>query len=111
VLVLRVPALPEGQGQGIAGYCAFRVVADEMEVLGLAVAPSSRRLGLGRWLVGLALSMGGRVGAKTAFLEVRPSNEPALALYRTLGLRETGRRKAYYDEPVEDALVLARSLP
>jgi len=91
-------------------YCAFRIVADEMEVLGLAVAPGWRRQGLGRWLLRLALSRGRREGAGTAFLEVRPSNEPAIHLYRAAGFHEHGRRPGYYKDPVEDALVLARAL-
>jgi ribosomal-protein-alanine N-acetyltransferase len=91
-------------------YCSFRTVADEMEVLGLAVTPGCRRQGLGRWLLRLALSRGRREGARRAFLEVRPSNGPAIALYDGMGFRGAGRRRGYYKDPVEDALVLSRSL-
>ena len=110
VWVVRAPPSPGDPARGIAAYCAFRIVADEMEVLGLAVVPGSHRQGLGRWLLRLALSRGRREGAGTAFLEVRPSNEPAIRLYLAVGFRECGRRPGYYKDPDEDALVLARAL-
>jgi len=110
VWVVRAPAPRGDPDRGVVAYCAFRILADEMEVLGLAVAPASRRQGLGRWLLRLALSRGGREGAGSAFLEVRPSNEPAIHLYRAVGFRERARRPGYYRAPDEDALVLACAL-
>jgi ribosomal-protein-alanine N-acetyltransferase len=109
-VVLRAPARGSVSGE-IAGYCAFRVVVDEMEMLSLAVKPEWRRQGLGRWLARLAFALGARRGARTAFLEVRSGNEPALGLYASLGLEEAGRRARYYRDPVEDAVVLRRTLP
>lgn len=109
-MVLRAPFSAVLSG-GIAAYCAFRVVADEMEMLSLAVTPEWRRQGLGRWLAHLTFVMGARNGARTVFLEVRSGNEPARRLYASLGFHEIGRRDLYYQDPVEDAVVLARSLP
>jgi [ribosomal protein S18]-alanine N-acetyltransferase len=109
LVVLRAP-LAAAAGQ-IAAYCAFRVVADEMELLSLAVTPDWRRQGLGRWLTRMAFASGAQDGARTAFLEVRAGNAPARQLYASLGLQETGRRVRYYKDPVEDALVLTRVLP
>ena len=106
VLVLRRPGLAPGASTEIVAYCAFRTMADEVEVLGLAVAPGSRRRGLARWLLRLALGLARRRGARTAFLEVRPSNGAAIALYGALGFGEAGRRPRYYQQPAEDALVL-----
>jgi [ribosomal protein S18]-alanine N-acetyltransferase len=110
LLVLRAP-FGAADGGRIAGYCAFRVVADEMELLSLAVTPEWRRQGLGAWLAELAFAMGARRGARVAFLEVRSGNDPARGLYASLGFEEAGRRVQYYKEPVEDALVLRRALP
>jgi len=109
-VVVRAPLVTAATGD-IAAYCALRVVADEMELLSLAVAPAWRRQGLGRWLTRLALALGARKGARTAFLEVRSGNGPARRLYASLGLEEKGRRVGYYKDPAEDAIVLARALP
>jgi [ribosomal protein S18]-alanine N-acetyltransferase len=109
LVVLRAPFGAADSG-GIAAYCAFRVVADEMELLSLAVTPEWRLKGLGAWLARLAFGMGTRAGARAAFLEVRSGNQPALRLYAALGLEPTGRRPRYYKDPVEDAVVLKRAL-
>jgi len=90
----------------LCAYCAFRLVVDEMHVMNLAVAPEARRRGLARRLLRFALRRAARAGAETAFLELRAGNEGALALYESLGFRRLSRRRAYYRQPVEDALVL-----
>lgn len=100
----------EGAGQ-IVGASAARTVADEVEVLTLGVTPSWRRRGVGRGLMVTALSEAGQAGARRVFLEVRESNRGARAFYAALGFVETGRRRAYYRDPAEDALVLSRPVP
>ena len=95
----------------IVGVSAARTVADEVEVLTLGVAPSWRRKGLARSLMTAALAEAGQAGARQVFLEVRESNQGARAFYATLGFSETGRRRAYYRDPAEDALVLSRPVP
>jgi [ribosomal protein S18]-alanine N-acetyltransferase len=92
----------------VVGYCVFRIVAEELEIHNLALDPSYRGFGLGRRLVCLVLWLGARRGARTALLEVRTSNWPALRLYRSLGFETAGRRRDYYAEPREDALVLRK---
>ncbi len=109
VVVLRAPFAAADSGD-IAAYCVFRVIADEMELLSLAVRPQWRRQGLGRWLARRALTLAAEGGARNAFLEVRSGNAPARRLYASLGFAETRRRPAYYKNPVEDAVVLARAL-
>jgi [ribosomal protein S18]-alanine N-acetyltransferase len=110
LLVLREKAnAPDGE-RGIRAYCAMQVFADEMHILNLAVAPEWRLSGLGRFLLRLAKDLGGRRGAREAWLEVRAGNSPALALYRSLGFSEVGRRRGYYSRPREDALVLRAPL-
>jgi ribosomal-protein-alanine N-acetyltransferase len=96
---------------GIVAACAYRVVADEAEVLDVCVAPGGRRNGLGRLLVRLAIGRASRAGARSARLEVRASNAAARALYASLGFREAGWRRAYYSAPVEDAVLLEMPLP
>ncbi len=88
------------------GYIVFWLVADEMHLLNLAVHPEKRRRGVGRFLLQEALRRSRTLGAKAAWLEVRPSNIPALALYASFGFREVGRRPGYYQDTREDAILL-----
>jgi ribosomal-protein-alanine N-acetyltransferase len=102
-------ATPE-QNSEIAGMIVVRTAAGEAEVLNLAVLPACRRRGLASGLVQAALALARSAGAHHAFLEVRESNVGARAFYGEMGFTEAGRRRAYYRSPVEDALILSRSL-
>ena len=87
----------------IAGFIVTRMVAPgEVEILNVAVAYSQRRSGVASALLD-------SVEADTMFLEVRESNLSAQALYRKFGFAVAGRRKDYYDDPVENALVMRRT--
>ena len=108
VLVLEGPAAPAGAPAGIRAYCSYRLVVDEMHVMNVAVDPGYRRQGLARRLLAFAMARAARAGARRALLELRAGNREALALYESLGVRSLGVRRAYYAEPTEDALVLAR---
>jgi ribosomal-protein-alanine N-acetyltransferase len=105
VFVLEGPP-PRPETAAICAYCAFRVLLDEMHVMNVAVAPKARRRGLARRLLAFALRRAARAGARTAFLELRAGNREALALYESLGFRVLSRRRGYYRQPFEDALVL-----
>lgn len=96
------------EGERIRGYGSFRLVLDELHVLNVAVARGHRRRGLARWLLAFAMAKASRAGATRALLEARAGNAEALALYASLGFRPIGRRRGYYRDPLEDALVLAR---
>lgn len=95
----------------LAGFLVARIVADEMEILNLAVDPGYRRRGIARRLLGEVLARAERQGAKQCWLEVRASNGAALGFYRALGFTESHRRWRYYRDPVEDAVVCRRLLP
>jgi [ribosomal protein S18]-alanine N-acetyltransferase len=97
-------------GQAAIGYCVWQEVADEAHVHNVAIAPAHRRLGLGKRLLAACLGLAGGRAARRAFLEVRAGNQAALSLYASLGFREVGRRRGYYAEPVEDAVVMEVSL-
>ena len=96
---------------GIRAYASFRQVVDELHVMNVAVAPGHRRQGLARFLLRFALARAGRAGAARALLEVRAGNREALALYAALGFAPCGRRRDYYRDPVEDAVVLSLESP
>jgi ribosomal-protein-alanine acetyltransferase len=91
---------------GVIGFLVARLLADEMEILNLAVASEARRQGAGSLLLKEALAWGRRAGAHQAFLEVRESNGRAVEFYRRHGFAEGGRRPRYYTDPTEDAWVL-----
>jgi ribosomal-protein-alanine N-acetyltransferase len=106
-------AQPSGratQDIAIAGFIAVRCVADEMEILNLAVAPESRRQGVATQLFEEALQYARLHGVRRVYLEVRETDASALAFYAARGLEPTGRRTRYYTNPIEDALVLMRVL-
>lgn len=95
---------------GVAGLLIGRRAADEFEILDLAVSPEYRRRGIAMALLDAALREANQAGARKVFLEVRASNTAAIEFYRARGFTESGRRKAYYRNPVEDALLLSRIL-
>lgn len=101
-------------GAGADGFILCRIIADEAEVLTLAVRPAARQRGLGRLLVEAALKATADQGAVRLFLEVAEDNPAAIALYDRTGFTQIGRRRGYYarpDGPAVDALVLALDIP
>lgn len=90
----------------VIGYAAFWCVVDQGELGNVAVSADWRGLGLGARLVEDVLRRAVRRGVREVFLEVRPSNNVARQLYDRLGFRPVGRRRNYYQAPVEDAIVL-----
>ena len=100
----------EGTGGPVVGYVVFWIVHDEVHVLNVATALSSRRRGIARVLMGAAEGEGRRRGARLSTLEVRRSNAPAIELYLSMGYREVGIRPNYYAEEREDALVMLKRL-
>ena len=91
----------------IAGFLIGRSAADEFEILNMAVAGKHRRRGIGSKLLESALHFAREAGVVRVYLEVRASNEPAIALYKRHGFSECGRRARYYRNPVEDANLLS----
>jgi ribosomal-protein-alanine N-acetyltransferase len=106
VIVLWSPVPRPAVGRRLVGYCIYRLAAEEMHLMDVAVAPGWRRRGLARWLLHFALARAARDGARRAFLEVRESNRAAQALYASEGFLPAGRRVGYYREPPEPAVVL-----
>ncbi len=92
----------------VIGFCSFWRVLDELHINNLAVTYACRRRGIATALLRFVLNEGARIGAHRATLEVRRSNEAARHLYEHLGFSTAGVRRAYYTNPVEDALVLWR---
>ena len=94
----------------LLGYIGSQTVMDEADMMNVAVEPSARRRGVAERLVSRLVCDLGCLGVKRLTLEVRVSNEPAIALYNKLGFVQVGRRPNYYRNPKEDALILRKGL-
>lgn len=93
----------------LAGYFLLMEVVDEAHLLDVAVAPERQGAGLGRYLLDKVAARARGMGVLSVLLEVRPSNERALDVYRRYGYVEIGRRRAYYpafEGKREDAIVM-----
>lgn len=89
----------------VQGFVVGRDLGPEWEIENVVVAEVARRRGLGKRLVRELLELAGSRGVQSVFLEVRESNGAARGLYSKMGFVETGRRKSYYTNPEEDALL------
>jgi ribosomal-protein-alanine N-acetyltransferase len=94
----------------LVGFVAARQVADQAEILNIAVDRNFRRKGVATALLLAALDKFRRSAITTVFLELRDSNHPARALYERNGFVASGRRKSYYRDPDEDALCMNKKL-
>ena len=92
----------------VAGYIGSQTVMDETDMMNVAVHPDYRRQGIAEALIVSLLENLKEQGSHSLTLEVRASNVPAIALYDKLGFAEVGRRKNYYRNPKEDALILRK---
>lgn len=92
----------------VAGYAVSWAVLDQGELGNIAVAPEYRRRGIARVLIEAVIDDMKDRGVRELFLEVRVSNVPAQTLYDQYGFEVIGRRRNYYENPVEDALVMRR---
>ncbi len=90
----------------VVGYCGFWVAADEVHISTIAVNPSFREQGIGQLLLVTAIEKALELGANLISLEVRVSNIAAQNLYRKYGFKVVGRRRRYYSDNREDALIM-----
>ncbi len=89
----------------IVGYIIFRIACEEMSLMNLAVDAPWQKCGLGEALIRHALHFAKKQTVRRAMLEVRASNAAAQRLYKKLGFLQTGCRRNYYSDPVENALL------
>jgi ribosomal-protein-alanine N-acetyltransferase len=97
-------------GQALYGFLSARVSAQELHVNNIGVHDAARRRGIGNALMDTAVATAIRMGAHAAILEVRAGNVAAQSLYRRYGFEVVGRRRQYYREPPEDALLMRAAL-
>ena len=95
-------------GDTVAGYIGSQSVMGEADMMNVAVSPSYRRQGIAEKLVVSLVEKLAEQNVLSLTLEVRASNEPAIALYEKLSFLQVGRRPNYYTKPKEDALILRK---
>lgn len=95
-------------GETVAGYVGSQTVMDETDMMNIAVHPDFRRQGVARALILALIRELKKRGSHCLTLEVRASNDPARALYESLGFAHVGTRRNYYQNPKEDALILRK---
>lgn len=96
------------EGDTVAGYVGSQTVLGETDMMNVAVHPEFRRQGIAEALILALIEALKAWQSHCLTLEVRDSNAPARALYEKLGFLEVGRRKNYYRNPGEDALILRK---
>ena len=94
----------------ILGYCSMMTVLDEGDILNVAVRSDRQKEGIGQFLVDSMLRMAEMQGIKLVHLEVRQGNGTARRLYQRLGFKEDGLRRDYYENPVENAVLMTKEM-
>jgi ribosomal-protein-alanine N-acetyltransferase len=103
-------ALVSEMAGSVSGFVCWRRMADEGEILNLAVRRENRKKGEGRALLSAALGKLQKGGVRRVYLEVRESNTTAIAFYQKQGFSIMGRRPGYYREPEEAAVSMGKKL-
>lgn len=96
--------------RSVLGFLIVRRMAEEAEILNVAVAPDARRKGVASSLLGEALLWAKQCPVSRIHLEVRASNHAARKLYESYGFLDAGLRRGYYSHPSDDALLLSRAV-
>ena len=104
-LALWLVAEHEGQ---VLGYVGSQTVLGETDMMNIATHPDYRKNGIGTALITALIDALAEQGSHSLMLEVRESNDPAISVYRKSGFEQVGRRKNYYRNPKEDALILRK---
>ncbi|ABZ84289.1 ribosomal-protein-alanine acetyltransferase [Heliomicrobium modesticaldum Ice1] len=106
----RLNPFPVEPTERVIGYVGVWIILDEVHITTIAIHPERRGEGLGEALLEYIFFETAQLGGERITLEVRPSNTKALALYRKRGFQEVGRRRGYYTDTGEDAIIMWREL-
>ena len=110
MLVARTGKTKSRESESIAGYIVARLTAGELHINNVAVRPAYRRAGIATALLSRIMKEAEVDGAFATFLEVRAGNSIAQGLYEGCGFAVVGRRRNYYAEPREDAVIMSAQL-
>lgn len=98
--------IAKGESDKILGFICFWDVAGEIHILNLATHPGHRRQGIGKRLLTHVIESSMKNGAGVFLLEVRSRNTTAISFYKSFGFKESGRRKGYYADTGDDAILM-----
>lgn len=98
------------EGGVIKGYCGMYISLEEGSITNIAVTPEFRQEGIASLIINELLTMSHIRNVKKIFLEVRISNDAAIALYAKFGFERVGLRKKFYEKPKEDALIMMKEI-
>lgn len=104
------PEPPVSEAPVLAGCCGVWISFEEGEIMNVAVRKEYRRKGVAGKLMKELLSRAEKRGAARFILEVREGNLPAIRLYESLGFLHAGRRRNFYSDPAEDALIMIKEI-
>ena len=104
------PEPPVSEAPVLAGCCGVWLSFEEGEIMNVAVRKEYRRKGVAGRLMKELLSRAEKRGAARFILEVREGNLPAIRLYESLGFLHAGRRRNFYSDPAEDALIMIKEI-
>ena len=96
------------ENEKILGYAGLQIVLDEGYVTNIAVTKEARGRGIGGALVEALVNFSKEKNLAFISLEVRESNIPAISLYKKFGFEDKGKRKAFYQSPTEDAIIMTK---
>lgn len=94
------------EGDSVVGYIGLYALSGEGSITNVATHPDYRRRGIGRALIEGAIAKGKTEGLEYITLEVRESNSPAISLYENCGFQVMGKRRNFYSNPREDAIIM-----
>ncbi len=94
----------------LVGWCCLRILPPEAELLKIAVHPDAQGRGIATGLLQNVFKICKKKKCETVFLEVRGKNATALTLYQKTGFHQRGVRKRYYVSPIDDGILLARTI-
>jgi len=94
----------------VVGYIIFWLLGETIEIHKIAIKEELKRKGIGTLMINFAQKIGIKKGVKEIYLEVRESNKTAAHFYDQLGFKKMNKRKDYYRNPPEDAIIYAKSL-
>lgn len=99
------------ENEDAAGFINARIINDEVYINNIAVKKEFKRKGIGKGLLSALEKKAGEVNASFITLEVRESNLPAISLYASFGYKIAGKRKKFYRDPIENAVLMTKNLP